>query len=152
VIRLQDISIDIVEATQPEAGLSANVLAILHEIASLQVALVEDNETGSIDLHGLPLLPGERDALHTVLGEGEIRVTIDALGPTRIHETRLAGVWWVQHQNREGERIAELIEVTRCPAIMKSDARDIAESARALREQLAEWSSTSAIEEGESHA
>lgn len=148
MIRLEDIAIEVVEATQTETGLSANVLAILHEIASLQEALVADNETGSIDLRGLPLLPGERDALQTVLGKGELSVTLDTLGPTRIYETQVAGVWWVQHENREGERIAELIEVTRCPQIIKSDVRDIGEAAAALREQLVEWGGTPTKQKG----
>ena len=146
--RLEDIAIEVMPGTQREAGLSANVLAILHEIASLQEALVAQNETGSIDLRGLPLLPGEQEALQTVLGKGELSVTIDALGATQIYETQVAGVWWVQHNNRDGEPIAELIEVTRAPDIIKSDVRDIGDAAAALREQLAEWGGTTKSEGG----
>lgn len=138
--RLEDINIEVVTSTGIETGLSANVLAILNEIATLQAQLVDQNESGSIDLRGLPLLPGEYEALQTVLDKGELSATVDALGETQIRETQLAGVWWVKHNNRDGEVIAELIEVTQIPDIMKSDLRDIRDACAALREQLAEWS------------
>ncbi len=131
----------------PADRLSDNVLALLHEIAGLLERLAETGERGSIDLRGLPLLPGERDALKTVLGEGEVRATIDALGETAIHETRLAGVWWVRHHDRNGEPIAEFIEVTRVPVILQSDLQDVREAGEVLREQLAEWVGAPAPEE-----
>ncbi len=131
----------------PVDRLSDNVLALLHEIVGRLERLVETGESGSIDLRGLPLLPGERDALKTVLGEGEVRATLDALGETAIHETRLAGVWWVRHHDRNGEQIAEFIEVTRVPDILKSDPQDMREAGEVLREQLAEWVGVQASKE-----
>ncbi len=135
---LQDIAVPGI-TVPPSDGLSGNVLALLHEIASLLTALAEEGAPGSIDLRGLPLLPGEREVLKTVLGDGEVVAVIDALGETRVTETRLAGVWWVRHADPAGETIAEFIEVTPCPAILKSDPRDMREAGVALREQLAEW-------------
>ncbi|HEB67390.1 MAG TPA: hypothetical protein ENI93_05540 [Gammaproteobacteria bacterium] len=131
----------------PADRLSDNVLALLHEIAGLLERLVDTGESGSIDLRGLPLLPGERDALKTVLGEGEVRATLDALGETAIHETRLAGVWWVSHCDRNGEQIAEFIEVTRVPVILQSDSRDVRDAGEVLRAQLAEWTALPDAEE-----
>ncbi|MCG6886635.1 MAG: hydrogenase expression/formation protein [Proteobacteria bacterium] len=147
--RLEDIGIEVHTSAGTESGLSANVLAILHEIATMQAALVNDDTADGIDLRGLPLLPGEYDALKTVLGKGDLSATIDALGETLVYETQVTGVWWVQHNNRDGERIAELIEVTRIPEIMKSNVRDIEDACTALREQLAEWRNPSANNRGE---
>lgn len=121
------------------AALPPSLLALLHEIADLQERLATRDEPGAIDLRALPLLPGEREALRSVLGQGEVTVRLDALGESEIHETRLAGVWWVRHADREGETVAEFIEVATVPAILHSDRRDVENACHVLREQLREW-------------
>lgn len=117
-----------------------NVRALLAEISSLLTDLIHNDKTGSIDLRSLPLLPGEYDAIKTILGEGEVHVHFDSTGPTQIYETGLGGVWWVRHENENNECIAELIEVTPIPEILKSPRNEIEISQSALQQQLQEWS------------
>jgi hypothetical protein len=44
-----------------------------------------------------------------------VTATIDALGPTRIHETALRGVWLVEYLNADEQRIALHLEIDEVP-------------------------------------
>lgn len=116
--------------------------ALLHEIATLLDSLARTGEGGSVQLNGLPLLPGDYEALQEALGDGELSAELQALGPTQIRETALHGVWWVTHRNGAQEVVAESIEVTRCPVILQTPAEDVSESAQHLRERLQAASKT----------
>lgn len=116
--------------------MSTNAAALLHEIAALLDSLAQTGEGGSVQLNGLPLLPGDYEALQEALGEGELSAELQALGPTQLRETALHGVWWVTHRNSAQEIVAESIEVTRCPAILQTPAEDVSEAAQRLRERL----------------
>jgi hydrogenase-1 operon protein HyaF len=116
--------------------MSTNAAALLHEIAVLLDSLERTGEGGSVQLNGLPLLPGDYEALREALGEGELNAELQALGPTQFRETALHGVWWVTHRNNAQEIVAESIEVTRCPAILQTPAEDVSESVQRLRERL----------------
>ena len=134
---LEDIAIQVVD--KHEAGqVTANVMAILYEITDLMHALLEKDQADSIDLRSLPLLPGEYEALKLILGEGEVSVRLETFGLTEIVETGLTGVWWVSHDDENGERLAEFIEVTRIPEIIKSDRSEIQAACSALQQQLNE--------------
>jgi hydrogenase-1 operon protein HyaF len=133
--RLAEIPIRI-EPPAAGGGLGGGVTAILHEIVRLLEGLAADDEPSAIDLRSLPMSPQDRTELQRALGEGEVQATLNAEGISRIHETRVPGVWWVEHRDRHGELIAELIEVTRVPEILASAANEIAAGARALREQI----------------
>jgi HupH hydrogenase expression protein, C-terminal conserved region len=135
---LKDIPITVIAAPgdPPESGPSGNATAILHEIADLLGRLVSDGSSGMIDLHAMPLTSGDRSQLEEVLAAGEVKVTIDAAGPTEICETVYPGVWWVRHRNEGGESVAELIEVTTCPEILASHTDDVRKGWAALRRRL----------------
>jgi hydrogenase-1 operon protein HyaF len=135
---IEHIPIQVIDGHQSQQ-VTANVMAILHEINNLLLELLEANKADSIDLRSLPLLPGEYEALKVVLGKGEVSVRLETLGLTDIYETRLAGVWWVIHDDENGERLAESIEVTRIPEIIKSDRLEIQFAGSALQQQLSEW-------------
>lgn len=122
-----------------EYEVTDNVRALLTEISSMLSALINDDRVDSIDIHSLPLLPGEHEAIKTILGRGEINAGFDSLGSTTIYETALAGVWWVTHNNEEGDCIAETIDITTIPAILESQHDDIEVAHEALQEQLKEW-------------
>jgi hypothetical protein len=62
----------------------------------------------------------------------------------------VAGVWWVEHRDRQGELIAELIEVTEVPPILASAPDEIAAAARQLRERTAGYATSQTS--GGSHA
>jgi hydrogenase-1 operon protein HyaF len=134
--RLAEIPIRI-EPPASAGGLGGGVTAILNEIVRLLERLASLEEPAAIDLRSLPMSPKDRTELQRALGEGEVQATLNAEGISRIHETRVPGVWWVEHRDRHGEVIAELIEVTRVPEILASAPEEIAAAARDLREQIA---------------
>jgi len=136
------IVVNYAEDNEAEVEITENVRALLTQISSMLSALINDDMVDSIDLHSLPLLPGEHDAIHTILGQGEVNASFDSLGSTTIYETALAGVWWVTHNNENDDCIAETIEITTIPAILESQHDDIENAHTALQEQLKEWNET----------
>jgi len=136
VTRLQDIRI----AVQPAetAPASRSVSAVLHEVATLLDTLLNGGAGGAIDLMSLPLTSADRQALREVLAPGEVRATVNALGESIIEETVFCGVWWAAHRNAGDELVAEQIEVTFVPALLKSDADDARDGLQRLRQQLDE--------------
>lgn len=132
VTRLADIPVR-VEAAPTAAGLGGGIGAILSEIAGVLDALAAGGLSSSIDLRSLPMSPGDRAALQRFLGEGEVQATLKAQGCSTFRETARAGVWWIEHRNPEGDMIAELLEITRIPAILAASLDEIAASAAALR-------------------
>jgi hydrogenase-1 operon protein HyaF len=104
--------------------LSGNADPVLHEIQSLLNDLVTSGKSASVDLRSLPLLPGDYEKLKEVLGQGEVSATIDAMGPTQVRETAVHGVWWVTHYNCDATVIAEFIEVTDMPEILRTHPAD----------------------------
>jgi hydrogenase-1 operon protein HyaF len=141
--RLAEIPIRI-EPAAAAAGLGGGVAAILHELVRLLERLVTLEEPAAIDLRSLPMSPQDRTELQRALGEGEVHATLNAEGISKIRETHVPGVWWIEHRDRHGELIAELIEVTRVPEILASASEEIAAGARALREQIATAAAASA--------
>jgi hypothetical protein len=118
--RLAEIPIRI-EPPAPPAGAapcgglgSGAVAALLTELASLLDRLAKTQHPAAIDLRSLPMSPEDRSELERVLGEGEVRATIQT----------------------QGELKAELLEVAQVPAILASASEEIAAAARALREHL----------------
>jgi hydrogenase-1 operon protein HyaF len=104
--------------------LCGNADPILHEIQSLLNDLVESGKSASIDLRSLPLLPGGYEKLKEVLGQGEVSATLEVLGATHVRETAIHGVWWVTHYNSDETIIAEFIEVTYMPEILRTHPAD----------------------------
>jgi hydrogenase-1 operon protein HyaF len=120
----------------PGGGLGGGVAAILSELATLLERLVRGEPAGSIDLRSLPLSPRDRAELQRVLGDGEVQATVDAQGLSKMRETRVSGVWWVEHFDQQGELIAELLEVSRVPEMLASASDEIAAGARDLRAHI----------------
>ena len=120
----------------PEDGLSGNADAILHEIVALLEAYTASGQTGAIDLHSLPLTLDDYELLRITLADGEVHAHIDAIGNSEVRETLYPGVWWVTYYNAEGDIVADLIEVTAVPEILKAPADDIREGLVHLRELL----------------
>src|SRR5271154_4333302 len=99
--------------------------ALLMEVAGLLGRLIEQGESGSIDLRGLPLSTACIANLEERLGPGEISVQLDAAGQSEIRETGFPGVWWTRHCDETGRTIALLIEVTTVPDILRADSVDM---------------------------
>jgi len=110
--------------------------ALLTEIAALLEKLAVNGATGMIDLNSLPFAPGEYEQLRQLLGQGEVTVRIEAIGPSEIIETRYPGVWWVTHYNVAGDIVADMLEITDIPEIIKSQPADIHTGLELLRAQI----------------
>ncbi|HEX6829447.1 MAG TPA: hydrogenase expression/formation C-terminal domain-containing protein [Burkholderiales bacterium] len=119
----------------PAQGPSASVLAILHEIDSHLERLHTDATDAVIDLRWLSRLPGDIDALREVLGKGEVRAEVGALGATVVRETAIPCVWWITHRDANEQLIGEFIEVTGIPAILAADPGDAARGRALLAER-----------------
>jgi hydrogenase-1 operon protein HyaF len=134
--RLGDIDV-LVEPVRDEAAGVGGVAPILREIETLLARLDGVGAPGAIDLRGLPLAPGEHDALKAALGEGEVSAAVESLGRSEVRETAVHGVWWVTHRDADGEVVAELIEVATVPEILKTHPADVRAGLAGLRARLA---------------
>lgn len=112
-------------------------LPLLYEVLAMVEALLASGQTDSLDLRRLPLTPRELDAIRLTLGEGEVDASIQALGPTRVRETAVPGVWWITHYNQAEEIIGECIEVTLLPEILSSDRGALPSEIEGLRSRIA---------------
>ncbi|MCW8888298.1 MAG: hydrogenase expression/formation protein [Gammaproteobacteria bacterium] len=110
--------------------------AILREIERLLEHLIDNGEEGVIDIKTIPLSLHEHEQLHYVLGRGELTATLNSMGKSIVHETAIAGVWRTIHYNDDGDVIADLIEVTTLPEILKSDLTDMQNALDELRKRI----------------
>lgn len=117
---------------------AANAWALLHEIEGMLDELLNNDKESSIDLRGIPMSAADRQVLERVLGEGELTARITALGLSQVRETAIHGVWWVTHYNTEDAVVAEFLEVSSCPDILRSHTDDIRDTLENLRTQLAQ--------------
>ena len=113
-----------------------NLAALLAEIAARLERLCAGGKGSAIDLRVLPFSPQEYEALREYLGQGEVSVRIEAIGPSEIFETRYPGLWWVTHCNAEGDITSDLLEITHIPEIIKSHPHDIKAGLASFRAQL----------------
>lgn len=123
---------------QSSNELTWNVLPLLHQIKHAMDNLLDNNVNEVIDLRSIPLAPGEEDNLLNILGQGEVKAQLNALGPSEILETQFNGVWLITHYNDENEIVSRHIEVTYMPEIMLSQMQDIQSSSQRLSEKLSE--------------
>ncbi len=113
-----------------------NIRPLLFQLSEALNVLVADNVSSAIDLRSMPFSPGEESELKRVLGNGEVSALLKALGETELWETAYPGVWWVEHRNPEGERIAQSLEITWVPDILKSQPEDVQAARQRLNELL----------------
>ena len=111
-------------------------MPILSEIRHALARLAETGEPTCIDLAAMPFGPGDEDRLMELLGRGEVQASVDALGPTRIWETRFPGVWVLDYANADDQRIALQIEVDEVPRILRAQRPDLNDSLIALDARL----------------
>ena len=127
-------SLDAIPVTAELA--TGNVEPLLHEIRHALKRLADGEDGTIIDLQRLPLAPGEDERIEEVLGQGEVRAEINALGPTLVQETSYPGVWLVTHRNTEQVVVGRFIEVTHIPELLKSQQADIENGASRLENEL----------------
>lgn len=117
---------------------TGNARPILAEISSALEKLLSTGETTTIDLGAIPFAPGDERLLDEVLGVGEVRATLEALGQSIVHETRYPGVWRIDHLDPHGETLSRFIEVTFIPDILKSQHADAVAGLARLTARLEE--------------
>lgn len=123
---LEDISIVTGSGSEQLTG---NASAVLNEVAAMLAALAERGESGIVDLGGLPMSSADKAWLTEKLGQGEIEMSLDIGGPSKIRETAFHGVWWLVHHNDKGVLTGEFIEVTRVPELVSAHIDDIRRAA-----------------------
>ena len=109
----------------PGDTLTRNVKPLLFELLHALRQLMASGETRVIDLRSIPLAPGEEQKILEFLGQGEVQAKLEALGPSRVCETRYPGIWLVTHYNSDEQIIGRFIEITTCPDILRSQSEDI---------------------------
>jgi len=115
-----------------------NVIPLLHEIRHALSQLLEEGKETVIDLRSIPLAPGEEAVIEQALGEGEVQAVLSALGPSDFRETSYPGVWVVTHHNHDDKVVGKFVEVAVVPALLRSQAEDMAAGLRRLEARLME--------------
>lgn len=118
---------------------SAPVRALLEEISNLINILVESNLSGYVDIRSIPLMEGDVEHLKSILGFGEVKAIVDALGVTEVFETAIPGVWWITNRNAQDEVISEFVEVAITPEILKTQHLDLHDAPDIFKKRLAEY-------------
>ncbi len=132
---LGDINIT-VDSPDDHPGEAGNALILLQEIAHALRDLLETGESRTVDLLAIPFGPTDEDRLLSELGQGEVSATLNALGESRIWESRYSGVWVVEHRNLDGQRVAFQIEITKMPEILGAHPADIESGLKRLSNTL----------------
>ena len=118
-VRVEPTSVEEIDA------FTLNVVPLLHEVKHALQRLLETGEPTTIDLGSIPLAPGEFEKIDAALGTGEVKVVLEAMGPSQIYETQFSGVWRVTHFNAANEVVGRFIEVTRIPDILLAQEPDV---------------------------
>jgi len=116
---LSDISVKIKE--QP----TGMAYAVLHELATNLEQLLDTAEENTIDLRSLPMNEADREELAELLGRGEVDITLNTIGSSRIFETAFSGIWWVTHYGDDAMVLSELIEVAKVPSLIPTHTDEI---------------------------
>jgi hydrogenase-1 operon protein HyaF len=111
---------------------TGNVSPLISEIRHALQKLLNQNEPTCIDLNSLPFSPDDEQILQQRLGKGEIQAELNSLGISRIWETQISGVWWIEHFNAENQKTNQYLEITWIPDILKSQIEDVRDSLEQL--------------------
>lgn len=133
--RVDSISIEV----DSSPALTGNVLPLLHEIRHALEDFATTGTEHTIDLNSLPLAPQESRQLEDLLGNGEVRAQLDALGTSEITETAIPGVWRVTHYNGDRVVVGQFLEITDCPAILKSQPQELPSGVSRLDELISTY-------------
>lgn len=124
----------------PNVAPTGMVPALLRELDEALQALMMEGTRHVVDLSTLPLSTADRSMLNSELGEGEMRIDLEALGRSQIRESTFPGVWWVRHEGPDGMLLADHIEVTYIPEIVPAHASDVVTGQARLAERIEQMS------------
>jgi len=134
--QLSDINIEVVTNNDPVTP-SPQAMALLQELQVMLNDLVHSGKSTSLDVRSLPITPDDYTYLKSLLGDGEVTATINALGPTNISETEIPGIWWITHYNTDDMILAESIEVTELPEMLKTQRQDLQQAIALFEAKIA---------------
>ena len=134
--QLESIPIDV----DPASALTGNLLPLLHELRHALRRFTDAGTSHTIDLSSLPMAPEEQRQLQRILGEGEVRASLQALGSSNIAETAIPGIWSITHYNGDEKIVGRFLEVTDCPSLLKSQHQDLADGIDRLEQLILEQS------------
>ena len=126
----------LVEAPATRDFCYQNTLPLLHEISHALRRLQQEQLPTTIDLNAIPFGPGDEQRLLEFLGRGEVSAHLEALGNSSVWESGYPGIWFIEHRNESGERVAFQMEITTLPAILATHPDDITESLSSLQKAL----------------
>lgn len=115
---------------------TGNATPLLHEVKHALSALLESGRESIIDLGAIPFAPGDERILDDVLGVGEVTATLTVMGESHVSETKVPGVWRVDHLDENGEFQSRFIEITFIPNILKTQREDAERGLEGLSERL----------------
>lgn len=115
---------------------TGNARPLLTEIHAALETLLDTGQPTTIDLGAIPFAAGDERLLDEVLGLGEVRATIEALGQSVVQETSIPGIWRIDHFDPRGETLSRFVEITFVPEILKTQHADATAGLARLRAQL----------------
>ncbi|MGM0552599.1 MAG: hydrogenase expression/formation protein [Pseudomonadota bacterium] len=121
---------------------TAMVMALMQEIATHLRSVAEGGERQVVELGNLPLSDADIELLENRLGRGEVSATITASGPSEVHETAFAGLWWVKYFNDAESLVSQQLEIGPVPMILEAHPVDIEDSAQRFPELFDSLEST----------
>ena len=119
-----------IEIAEPKTGMAK---AVLNELIEQLQIFADTGKQHIIDLTSLPMTSSDKHELESLLGTGEINITLSTIGESQINETAFSGIWWIKHYTPDRKLISELIEITDVPAIIKSHQDDIKHAANEIK-------------------
>ncbi|MFN3598666.1 MAG: hydrogenase expression/formation protein [Aquificaceae bacterium] len=120
-----------------EKGMLMNAPALLNEILSALKELYEKGEEHIIYANKIPLTEEDRIAILDTLGEGQIRINLEAKGQrVEWRETGIHGIWIGVFFDRDNKPILETIEITHFPKLASAQKEDVMESIKILEDRL----------------
>lgn len=116
-----------------------NAPALLKEVLVALKDLYEKGEEHIIYTSKLPITEEDRMAILDTLGEGQVKITLQAKGQ-RIEwrETGIYGVWIGVFFDRDNKPLLETLEMTYFPRLASAQREDVAESIKVLEDRLKE--------------
>lgn len=131
------------ESAQDSSLMTGNLLPLLYEVRHALEQLRDTGAASVIDLAALPFGPGDREALLGFLGQGEVKAQVQALGDTRVWESRFPGVWLVAYHGPDGAELGLQLEICQTPRLLATPEDDLGDALAALTEQLKGFSQNS---------
>jgi len=114
-----------------------NAPALLNEILQALKDLYEKGKEHIIYSNKVPITEEDRMAILDVLGEGQIKITLNSKSQkVEWRETGIYGVWIGVFYDRDNKPILETVEISYFPKLASAQREDVQESINVLEERI----------------